>query len=134
MFCRTMEEEIAETESSLDKNEEESDKQKEEEWSHPCLPYNESNSLNITLYECYDPMDSFEISHFDEVDAFYTYGLDATMDDAYKDELAIVTYVKHEIVAIAPTLYCHIILFKSPTIPENFAIIKAQYDGLHLSY
>src|SRR4051812_21920658 len=58
-------------------------------------------------------MDSFEISLFDEVDAFYTYGLDATMDDAYKDELSIVPYVKHEIVAIAPTLEC---------------------DGLHLSY
>jgi len=43
----------------------------EEEWSHPCLPPNESNYLNLTLYECYDPMDSFEISLFDEVDAFY---------------------------------------------------------------
>src|SRR4051812_5665371 len=100
----SMEEEIAQTESSLDENEEESDKQKEEEWSHPCLPSNDSNSLNLTLYECYDPMDSFEISLFDEVDAFYTYGLDATMDDAYKDELSIVLYVKHEIIAIAPHL------------------------------
>ena len=70
----------------------------------PCIPSNESNSLNLTLYECFDPMDSFEISLFDEVDAFYTYGLDATMDDAYKDELSIVPYVKHEIVAIAPHL------------------------------
>src|SRR3954468_84453 len=109
----SMEEEIAETESSLDEKVEESDEQKEEEWSHPCLASNESNSLNLTLYECYDPMDSFEISLFDEVDAFYTYGLDATMDDAYKDELSIVPYVKHEIVAIAPTFEC---------------------DGLHLSY
>ena len=40
----SMEEEIAETESSLDK-------QKEEEWSHPCLPSNESNSLNLILYQ-----------------------------------------------------------------------------------
>ena len=56
------------------------------------------------------------------------------MDDAYKDELDIVPYVKHEIVAIATTLDCPIILFKSPTIPENFALIKAQCDGLHLSY
>ena len=55
-------------------------------------------------------MDSFEISLFDEFD---TFGHDATMDDAYKDELSIVPYVKHEIVAIAPTLEC---------------------DGLHLSY
>src|SRR3954467_12774257 len=109
----SMEEEIAETESSLDEKEEESDEQKEEEWSHPCLPPNESNSLTLTLYECFDPMDSFEISLFDEFDAFYTYGLDATMDDAYKDEISIVPYVKHEIIAIAPTLEC---------------------DGLHLSY
>src|SRR4051812_17550908 len=78
-------EEIAETESSLDEKEEESDEQKEEEWSHPCLTSNESNSLTITLYECFDPMDSFEISLFDEVDAFYTYGLDSTMDDSYKE-------------------------------------------------
>src|SRR3954462_15458365 len=123
-----MKEEIAETERSLDEKEEESDEQKEEEWRHPCLPSNKSNSLTLTLYECYDPMDSFEISLFDEVDAFYTYGLDATMDYAYKDDLSIVPYVKHEIVAVAPTLDCSIIL------PENFALIKAQCDGLHLSY
>ena len=79
-----MEEEIAETESSLDENEEESEEQKEEEWSHPCLPPNEINSLTLTLYDCFDPMDSFEISLFDEVDASYTFGLDVTMDDAYK--------------------------------------------------
>src|SRR3954466_7863183 len=79
-------------------------------------------------------MDSFEISLFDEVDAFYTCGHDATMNDAYGDELAIVPHVKHEIVVIAPTLDCHIILLKSPTIPENFALIKVQCDGLHLSY
>src|SRR3954465_10744441 len=128
-------EEIAKTESSLDEKEEESDEQKEEEWRHSCLPPNESNPLNPTLYECYDPMDSFEISLFDEVDAFYTFSHDATMDDAYKDELAIVPHDKHEIVAIAPTLDCPIILLKSPThIPENFALIKAQCDGLHLSY
>src|SRR3954470_18493421 len=52
----SMEEEIAETESSLDEKEEESDEQKEEEWSHPCLPSNESNHLTLTLYKCYDPM------------------------------------------------------------------------------
>ena len=40
----SMEEESAETESSLDEKEEESDKQKEEEWSLPWLPSNESNS------------------------------------------------------------------------------------------
>src|ERR1041385_8201297 len=80
-------------------------------------------------------MYSFEISLFDEVDAFYICGHDATMDDAYEDELAIVPYVKHEIVATAPTLDCPIILMKSPThIPENCALIKAQCDGMHLSY
>src|SRR3954466_11292753 len=76
-------EEIAETENSLDGKDEESDEQKEEEWSHPCLPSNGSNSLTLTLYECFDPMDSFEISLFDEVDALYTFGHDAIMDDAY---------------------------------------------------
>src|SRR3954468_23122652 len=111
-----MEEEIAETESSLDEKEEESDKQKEEEWSHPCLPPNESNSLTPTLYEYYDPMDSFEISLFEEVDAFYTFGHDATMDDVYEDELPIVPYAKHEIVSIAATLDFPIILLKSPII------------------
>ena len=70
-----MEEEIVETESPLDEKEEESDEQEEEEWSsYPSLPTNESNSLNLTLYDCppclpkedecyidcYDPMDSFE--------------------------------------------------------------------------
>src|ERR1041385_1711471 len=78
-------------------------------------------------------MDSFEISLFDEVDAFYAYGREATMDDAYGDELAIVPHFKHEIVAIAPTMDCPIILLKSPT-PENFTLIKAHSDGLHLSY
>src|SRR4051812_25244232 len=115
-----MKEEIAGTESSLYEKEEESDKQKEEEWSHPCIPSNESKSLTLTLYECYDPMDSFEISFFDEVDAFYTCGRDAIMNDAYGDELSIVPHVKHEIVSITPTLYCPIILLKSPTrIPKN---------------
>ena len=100
----SMEEEIVEPESPLDEKEEESDEQKEELWCNPFLPSNESNSLTLTLYECYDPMDSFEISLFDEVDAFYAYGRDATMDDAYGDELSIVPHVKHEVVAIAPTL------------------------------
>ena len=66
------EETIAETEISLDEKEEESDEQKEEEWSsYPCLPSNESNSLSLTLFdcppclpkedECYVPVDSLEI-------------------------------------------------------------------------
>ena len=48
-----MEEEIAETGSPLDEKEEESDEQKEPEWSnYPCLPSNESNSLTHTLFDC----------------------------------------------------------------------------------
>ena len=80
-------------------------------------------------------MDSFEITLFDEVDAFYTFVHDATMDDAYEDELAIVSYVKHGIIDIAPPLDCPIILQKSSThFLKIFALIKAHIDGLHLSY
>ena len=89
-----------------------SQEQKEEEWiSYPCPPSNESNSSTHTLFnfpsclpkdDCYDyyydPVDSFEISLFDELDAC---GHDANMKYAIRDELAIVPYVKHEIVAIA---------------------------------
>ena len=85
--------------------------------------------------ESYDSEDSLEISLSEELDTCCVFGQDATMDDAYGDELAIVPYVKHEIVAIAPTLDYPVILLKSPThIPENFALIKAHSDGLHLSY
>ena len=74
-----MEEEIVETRSPLDENEEESDEQQDEEWSsYPYLPFNESNSLTHTLFycppcspkeiECYDPIDSFETSLFDKND------------------------------------------------------------------
>src|SRR4051812_32632946 len=84
--------------------------------------------------ESYDSEDSLDTSLSDDFDTCFVDGHDATIDDAYEDELAILPYVKHEIVAIAPTLDCHIILLKSPTIRENFALIKAQSDGLHLSY
>ena len=59
--------------------------------------------LTLTLYEC-DPLDSFEISIFDEVDAFYTFGHDATMDDAYKDELAIVLMLSIKLLLFHPHL------------------------------
>ena len=50
-----MEEEISKTGSSLDEKEEESDDQKEEEWSsYPCLPSNESNSLTHTISYLFD--------------------------------------------------------------------------------
>jgi hypothetical protein len=45
-----MEEEIAETRSSLDEKDE-SDNQEEDEWSYPCLPPNKSNSLTNTLFD-----------------------------------------------------------------------------------
>ena len=110
-----MEEEIDETVSSLDeKDDEESEEQKEEERiSYLCPPSNESNSSTHTLFnfpsclpkddcydDCYDPYGSFQISLFD--DACYACGQDANMNYAYGDELAIVPYVKNEIVAIAP--------------------------------
>ena len=78
--------------------------------------------------ESYDSKDSLDTSLSDDFDTCFVDGHDATMDDAYKDELAIVPYVKHEIVAIVPTLDFPIILLKSPT-PENFSLIKAQCDG-----
>ena len=56
-----------------------------------CLPKDECYD------DCYDPLDSFEISLFDEIDACYACGHDANMNYAYRDELAIVSYVKHEI-------------------------------------
>ena len=77
----SMEEGIDETVSSLDeKDDEESEEQKEEERiSYPCPPSNESNSSTHTLFnvpsclpkddcydDCYDPLDSFEISLFDD--------------------------------------------------------------------
>src|SRR3954465_12372517 len=83
--------------------------------------------------ESHDSEDSLEISLSENFDTCFIDGQDATMDDADKNELSIVPYFKHEIVAIAPTLDCPIILLKSPN-PENFSLIKAQCDGLHLSY
>ena len=54
------------------------------------------------------------------------------MNYAYGDELAIVPYVKHEIVAIAPTHDSPIIFLNSPdyTISEKFALSKDYIDWL----
>ena len=54
------------------------------------------------------------------------------MNGAYGDELAIVPYVKHEIVAIAPTHDSPIIILSSPdyTISEKFVLIKDYVDGV----
>src|SRR3954467_12826393 len=85
--------------------------------------------------ESYDSEDSLEISLSEEFDTCFVDGHDANMDYACKDELAIVTYVKHEIVAIPPTLDFPINLLKSQThIHENCALTKAQCDELDLSY
>ena len=64
--------------------------------------------------DCYDPLDSFEISLFDETNACYACGQDANMNYAYGDELSIVPYVKNEIFTIAPTYDSHIIFLNSP--------------------
>ena len=132
--------------SSLDeKDDEESEEQKEEgRISYPCPPSNESNSSTHTLFnfpscllkdecyvDCYDPLDSFEISLFDELDACYACGHDANMNYAYGDELAIVPYVKHEIVAIAPTHDSPIIFLNSPnyTISEKLHSLRLILMG-----
>ena len=116
--------------------------------SYPCPPSDESNSSTHTLFNfpsflpkdecydnCYDPIDSFEISLFDELDACYACGQDANMNYAYGDGLAIVPYIKNEIVAIAPTHDSPIIFLNSPnyTISEKFALIKDYIDGLNFT-
>ena len=73
--------------------------------SPSCLPKDDCYD------DCYDPVDSLEISLFD--DACYAYGQDANMNYAYGYELAIVAYVKHEICAIAPTHDSPIIFLNS---------------------
>ena len=45
--------------------------------------------------ESYDSEDSLEISLSDELDTWCDFGHDATVDDAYGDELGIVPHVKH---------------------------------------
>ena len=59
----------------------------------------ENNDMHESI-DNYDSNDLIEIS-LDEHDACYSYGHDANI---YEDEFAIVTYVKHEIVTIAPIL------------------------------
>ena len=57
------------------------------------------------------------------------------MNYAYGYELAIVHYIKHEIIPIAPTHDSPIIFLNSPnyTISEKFALIKDYIDGLRLT-
>ena len=114
----------------------------EERISYPCPPSNESNSSTHTLFnfpsclpnddcydDCYDPVDSLEIFLFD--DACYACGQDANMNYAYGDELAMVPYVKHEIVAIAPTHDSPIIFLNSPdyTISEKLPLLRIILMG-----
>ena len=79
----------------------------------------------------YDPLNSFEISLFNELDACYACGHDANMNYAYGDELSIVPYVKSEIFAIAPTHDSPIIFLNSPdyTISEKFALLRIILMG-----
>ena len=92
----------------MDEKEEKSDDQKEEEWSsYPCLPSNESKSLTRTLFdfppclpkedecyidECDDPIDSFEIFLFDEIDTCYTCDDDVFMNETCENDFATVIY------------------------------------------
>ena len=64
-----------------------------------------------------------------EHDACYSCGHDANI---YEDEFAIVPYVKHEIVAIAPRHDSPIIFLNSPnyTISEKFVLSKDYIEGL----
>ena len=100
-----MEEEIVETRSPLNENEE-SDEQEEEEWSsYPSLPSNESKSLTHTLFdcppcsskeiECYDPIDSFETSLFDKND-LVIYDNPCYIDKSYDNPLFATTNEMHD--------------------------------------
>ena len=57
------------------------------------------------------------------------------MNYAYGDELAIVPYVKHEVIAIAPMHDSPIIFLNSPnyTTSEKFMLIKDYINGLRFS-
>ena len=61
----------------------------------------ENNDMHESI-DNYDSDDLIAISSLDESDACYSYGHDANTNNVYGDEFAIVPYVKHEIVAIAP--------------------------------
>ena len=103
-----MEEETAESGSSLDEKKEESDEQKEEEWiSYPCLPSDESNSLSLTLFdcppclqkedECYVPIDFVEISPMNETCAnkYVVYDNPCYFDKSYDNVLFVPNFEMH---------------------------------------
>ena len=86
-------------------------KKEEERISYPCPPSNESNSSTHTLFnfpsclpkdDCYDPVDSLEISLFD--DACYACGHDANMNHAYGDELAVVPLLNMKLLLLHPRM------------------------------
>ena len=92
---------MAKSRSYLDEIEEESEEQKEEE-HYPCLPFDESNSLTLALFdyppclskvdECYvdeynDPLDCFAISLFDELDGCYAYGNNALVNAIHEKKI-----------------------------------------------
>ena len=80
------------------------------------------------MSDCYDPVDSFEISLFGH--ACYACGQDANMNYAYGDELAIVPYIKNEIVAIAPMPDSPILNSPDYTRTEKSGRIKDYIDGM----
>ena len=84
-----------------------------------CVPQQTHSFFNfpscLPKDECYDPIDSLEISLFIEIDDFYDCGHDANMIDTYGDELPTVPYVQNENFPIAPTHDSPIILLNSPT-------------------
>ena len=113
----SMEEGTDETVSSLDeKDDEDSEEQKEEERiDHPCPPSNESNSSTHTLFnvpsflpkdECYDncyhPVDSFEISLFD--DTCYACSQDANMNYAMDMNLLLFIMLNLKLLLLHPRM------------------------------
>src|SRR3989337_2176866 len=71
-----------------------------ENYAHNAYVKEFIERMAIALEENNDSVDLIEIS-LDEHDACYSYGHDA---NTCGDEFAIVPYVKHEIIAIAPIL------------------------------
>jgi hypothetical protein len=61
----------------------------------------ENNDMHESI-DNYDSVDSIVISPLDKCESCD--GHDANINDAYRDELVIVPYIKNEIIAIAPIL------------------------------
>ena len=98
----SMKEEIIKTVSSLEEKDDEEIEEKK--ISYPCPPSNESNPATHTFLmslllpkdecydNCYDPINSFEICLFDEIDACYTCDYDDSIKDTYENDFSTVIY------------------------------------------